>query len=211
MSDRARPSRHERRKAETRRRIVAAATALYAEHGYLETSVEDIADSADVAVRTIYTHFPSKASILLDYFDRWLVALVDGIIARPIDEPIADAVAASLAQMVEEGWIDRDYGDLENSPPSALGLISSPPEVAGAMMHAWMRAQDRLVADARARGDYPAGSLEPQARATAVFAAALGPMAAAESALQGGSALPEGATANSLLIDFVRCLTSGDL
>lgn len=54
---------------------------------------------ADVAVRTIYMHFPSKAAILLDHFDRWLDALVDGILRQPIDTPIADAVETALAEM----------------------------------------------------------------------------------------------------------------
>lgn len=211
MADARAPSRHERRKAETRRRIVAAANELFAERGYLETSVEDIADRADVAVRTIYTHFPSKAAILLDYFDRWLTALVDGILARPVDEPVAAAVEASLAAMVQDGWTDRDYGDLENSPPSALGLVDGPPEVAGHMMHAWMRAQYRIASDASERGGFPPGAVEPQARAAAVFAAALGPIAAASAALDGGAPLPEGATANSLLVDFARHLTGGRL
>lgn len=211
MSDVPRPSRHERRKAQTRARITEAANQLFAERGYLETSVEDISDRADVAMRTIYTHFPSKAAILLDYFDRWLDVLVDGILSRSLDEPIADAVAASLRAMTDAGWVDRSYGDLEESPPSAIALVTGPPEVAGYMMHAWMHAQQRIIADAELRGDYPPGSLEPQARASAVFAAAMGPILAARVAQLGGTPLPEGATANSLLVAFVRRLTGGDL
>lgn len=49
------PSRHMRRKARTRARITEAANLLFTEKGYLETSVEDISETADVAVRTIYT------------------------------------------------------------------------------------------------------------------------------------------------------------
>ena len=203
-------SRHTRRKARTRVRITEAANRLFTEKGYLETSVEDISEEADVAVRTIYTHFPSKAAILLDHFDRWLIALVDGILDRPVDEPLVDAVAASLAAMEADGWVDRSYGDIEGSPPSALGLITGPPEVAGYMMQAWIQAQDRIVADAHARGGYPEGSLIPVARGAALFAACMGPIFAAQLSLSGPS-LPPNATANSLIVDFLGRLTRGNL
>lgn len=203
-------SRHTRRKARTRARITDAATELFTEKGYLETSVEDISEAADVAVRTIYTHFPSKAAILLSYFDDWLDTLVDGIIARPIDEPIAEAVAAALQAMTDAGWPNRSYGNIAESPPSALGLITGPPEVAGYMMHAWMQAQDRIAADAAERGDFPPGSWIPQARATAVFAACMAPIFTARLSLS-GEPLPPDATANGLIVEFITRLTHGEL
>ncbi|WP_162231747.1 TetR/AcrR family transcriptional regulator [Leucobacter celer] len=203
-------SRHTRRKARTRARITDAANRLFAEKGYLETSVEDISEAADVAVRTIYTHFPSKAAILLSYFDDWLDTLVDGILARPVDEPIAEAVAASLRAMTEDGWVDRSYGNVAESPPSALGLVAGPPEVAGYMMHAWMQAQDRIAADAAERGDFPPDSRIPQARATAVFAACMAPIFTARLSLT-GEPLPSDATANSLIVEFATRLTRGQL
>ena len=45
--------------AETRRRIVDAAIALHAEKGVLGASWPDIAKRADVALGTVYRHFPS--------------------------------------------------------------------------------------------------------------------------------------------------------
>ncbi len=100
-------SRHTRRKAATRTKITQAANQLFAVKGYQETSVEDISEVADVAVRTIYMHFPSKAAILLDHFDHWLDALVDGILHPPVDEPIAATAEAALAQMGLAGGDDR--------------------------------------------------------------------------------------------------------
>src|SRR5438094_2828730 len=44
---------------ETRKRIVDAAIALHAEKGVLGTSWPDIAKRADVALGTVYRHFPS--------------------------------------------------------------------------------------------------------------------------------------------------------
>jgi AcrR family transcriptional regulator len=45
--------------AETRRRILDAAIGLHAEKGILGTSWPDIAKRADVALGTVYRHFPS--------------------------------------------------------------------------------------------------------------------------------------------------------
>jgi AcrR family transcriptional regulator len=44
---------------QTRRRIVEATMALHAEKGVIDTTVADIAARADVAVGTIYRHFPT--------------------------------------------------------------------------------------------------------------------------------------------------------
>ena len=44
---------------DTRRRIVDATVALHVEQGILATSWEDIAQKADVALATVYRHFPS--------------------------------------------------------------------------------------------------------------------------------------------------------
>lgn len=49
---------------ETRRRIVAASTALHAEQGILATSYEHIARRAGTAPATVYRHFPSLNELL---------------------------------------------------------------------------------------------------------------------------------------------------
>lgn len=205
-----RVSRHTRRKAATRVKITQAANQLFAVKGYQETSVEDISKVADVAVRTIYMHFPSKAAILLDHFNRWLDALVDEILRRPIAEPIAEAVTLALAQMVENGWVDRSYGDITGSPPAALGLIAGPPEVAGYMMQAWVAAQERIANDAHERGGLSPDSLVPQARGIAVFAACMAPIMTAQLS-RDTDPLPTDATANGLIGTFITHLTRGDL
>lgn len=203
-------SRHARRKAVTRTKIAQAANRLFAAKGYQETSVEDISEVADVAVRTIYMHFPSKAAILLDHFDRWLDALVDEILRRPVEEPIAETVTGALARMVENGWADRSYGNIADSPPAALGLIAGPPEVAGYMMQAWVAAQERIAQDARERGGCSPDSLIPRARAIAVFAACMAPIMTAQLSLA-ADPMPAEATANGLIGTFIRHLTQGRL
>ncbi len=50
--------------AETRSRIIEAATELHTQRGVLATSWEDIADRADVALATVYRHFPSLVELI---------------------------------------------------------------------------------------------------------------------------------------------------
>src|ERR1700683_2009640 len=68
-------SRRERRANETRERIFSAALRLFAEHGYLETTVEDITEAADVGKGTFFNYFPTKEHVLATYGDERLAAV----------------------------------------------------------------------------------------------------------------------------------------
>jgi AcrR family transcriptional regulator len=163
--------RQERRKAATRNAIMTAADRLFTERGYVETTLEDIANAADVGVRTIYLHFDSKSAMLLAYFDDWLDAFVDAICARPVDEPIDEAIAAALHRMVDDGWSDRSYGEMTKPHPTVQFIGDGALEIAGHIMHSWVRAQERLAADIAERGGHGPESLVPWSRAAQVFAA----------------------------------------
>ena len=54
---------------QTRREILEAARRLFAERGYVGTSVSDIADEAGVAVQTIYSRLESKRGMLMGLID----------------------------------------------------------------------------------------------------------------------------------------------
>jgi AcrR family transcriptional regulator len=58
--------RQERRKTRTRQAIQTAALELFADRGYRETTINDIAERADVASRTVTVHFPAKEELLFD-------------------------------------------------------------------------------------------------------------------------------------------------
>lgn len=51
--------------AETRDRIVQATMELHAERGIADTSLRDIAERADVAIGTVYHHFPTYDEAIL--------------------------------------------------------------------------------------------------------------------------------------------------
>jgi AcrR family transcriptional regulator len=63
------PEQNEQIRAATRERIVGAALALFAEHGYQDTSVRMIAEAAGVAQGLLYSHFEGKQALLHAIFE----------------------------------------------------------------------------------------------------------------------------------------------
>jgi AcrR family transcriptional regulator len=65
------------RAEETRERIVQAAQAEFAQHGYDATSVAEICERAGLSKGAFYHHFPTKQAIFLALLDQWLAG-IDG-------------------------------------------------------------------------------------------------------------------------------------
>jgi AcrR family transcriptional regulator len=88
----------ERKKARTRAAIREHALRLFREHGYGATTVEQIAEAAEVSPATFYRYFPTKEDVVLqDDFD---VLAMDAFEAQPPTlSPIA-AVRAAMAEML---------------------------------------------------------------------------------------------------------------
>jgi len=66
---RSRPS--QARGIATRRKVLAAAEALFTRHGYEPTGMAAVAERAGVGVGTLYHHFPDKRALLLALIDDW--------------------------------------------------------------------------------------------------------------------------------------------
>lgn len=104
---------------ETRRRIVEATLALHSEKGMFDTSWKDIAERADVAVATVYKHFPSLDE-LVPACGALIMAITDP--PSPEDAPriFADAQAPGerLGRLVTEmfAFYERAAPYLEVGP-----------------------------------------------------------------------------------------------
>jgi AcrR family transcriptional regulator len=70
-------SRRERKKQEIRRRIFQAAFDLFLEQGFEETTIEQIAERADVGKGTVFNYFPRKTSFLAALADDWISRLTE--------------------------------------------------------------------------------------------------------------------------------------
>jgi AcrR family transcriptional regulator len=70
-----RVTRRERHRTETRERLFRAALRLFAERGYLHTTVEDITEAADVGKGTFFNYFPTKEHVLATFGDERIAVI----------------------------------------------------------------------------------------------------------------------------------------
>lgn len=82
----------ERKKQQTRETIAKAALRLFADRGYDETTLAEIAEVADVAPRTIFAYFESKEDILLCKEASFLQDLKRRLDERPAGTTTVDAL-----------------------------------------------------------------------------------------------------------------------
>ena len=84
----------ERKKARTRAEIRAQALRLFLELGYEATTVQQVADAADVSLSTLFRYFPTKAQLVLP-FD--LDALIrNAFRSQAPGDTVFDAIHAAL-------------------------------------------------------------------------------------------------------------------
>lgn len=95
----------ERKKQRTRRSIQRAALELFAAHGFRETTIAQIAEAAEVSLRTVTVHFPAKEDLVLVLGSEGMDDLIHEIEGRP---------AGALTLDVFRGWITRQVEQVGN-------------------------------------------------------------------------------------------------
>ena len=99
----------ERQKQERQQRILEAARWFFNFHGYADTTMEDIARVAKLAVGTLYNYFSSKDELLISLI-RVGTERVTALAERIVADPPADAVEsiAALADAFMENIAAED-------------------------------------------------------------------------------------------------------
>lgn len=90
----------ETKSARTRQRMIDVAVELFLEQGYDDTTMEQIAEHAEVGTSTLYRYFPSKDLLILDRLVQSL-ALGDLLRSRPTEQPLAEAIGSALLAAME--------------------------------------------------------------------------------------------------------------
>jgi AcrR family transcriptional regulator len=104
-----RPGLRERKKQQTRDKIANVALDLFAERGYEQTTLAEIADAADVSTRTIFAYFQTKEDILFCDEPAFIVALEQALTNRPEGATTIDALREFIGgrDMADENLLRR--------------------------------------------------------------------------------------------------------
>ena len=103
-----RGNRMERKKEETKKKIIAVAMDLFNKQGFDQTTIDQIAAEADIAKGTIYNHFPVKEAIISEYIHRTLKEEAPAVIHVLQRLPDTRSRLITILRMSME-WIEVEF------------------------------------------------------------------------------------------------------
>ena len=139
----------DRKKIQTRETIRGEAMRLIEENGYANTTVEQIAEAAEVSPSTFFRYFPSKEMVLMgNDLDR---VTIEAIEQQPADMPSLQAFRRALK--ITMATVSEDEWRFERA---RLKIVLSIPELKAAQFDEYRRTVARLTeADCRRTGREP--------------------------------------------------------
>jgi AcrR family transcriptional regulator len=170
----------ERKRQHTRQALISAAMRLFEQKGYEQTTVAEIAATAQVSTKTFFNYFTSKDEVLFPHLSGRIDAAVALIEQRNPHDNIADVLIRAMTQMLADALTAEVDGGLALV---RLPLIMSEPAVQAATLHRYFLAEAQL-AEALHRS-YPE-ALDPPAAAAAIGSLMGAAIAAALVCLQRG-------------------------
>jgi AcrR family transcriptional regulator len=195
------PSLRERKKLRTRRTIQRAALELFAANGYRHTTLAEVAEAADVSLRTVTVHFPTKEALVLDRGPGPLVGLSERLDQRPPEVRALDALQQWIEEQIE---IARETPAGEDPPGRLLQLrrqvLESDAELRALDRGAYEEVERELAAALGRDLGLDPGDLEPVLVARTALN---GLMLLVEQRITPGD--PDGfATASAAVLDYAR-------
>ena len=134
----------------TRKQIVDVALGLFIDQGYDETTMEQIAERAEIGSTTLYRYFASKDLLILDPFARSM-DLGTSLRGRPATEPLNVALGAAIRKALES----IDVGD--DRMAAIRRLVDNAPVPRARLFDLLAQAQSKLESAIAARMHRPAG------------------------------------------------------
>jgi AcrR family transcriptional regulator len=100
------PGLRERKRQQTRQRLVEAAMMLFLERGFEATTLDDIAAAAEISRRSFFHYFTSKEDVVFAWHEATTAALVSAVAARPANESMLAAAENAISSIARE--LDSD-------------------------------------------------------------------------------------------------------
>lgn len=128
-------TRMDRRKAESRQKLLAAARRLFIEQGYHATRPQDIARVADVGYGTFYLHFADKRDCFLAFAEAARAEL-EGFVRERLDG--VEGVEAQLRALLEAllDYAERNPGVLK-AAMTDVSVIDGDAPPGGSLIERW--------------------------------------------------------------------------
>jgi len=145
----------ERKRRLTRHLIADAATAMFASRGFDAVKVTEIADRANVSMKTLYNYFPTKESMVLDDADE----LIEDLATALRDRPARMSITAAFVGALEANMDGFDLLDDELAAYVATTFEAMVKQTPALHAH-WLQILDRLARVAAEQLALQAG-LEP--------------------------------------------------
>ena len=135
-----------RKKRLTREAIFAAADRLFAERGFENVTVAEIADAANVSVKTVFTYVNAKEELIFRQ-QTVLDAVVRAVASRRLGQTPLVAAAQALLAAVNEADENLSLGSFQR-------MVASGPAARSRVRALWDETETRLaeVLGAEARG-----------------------------------------------------------
>jgi AcrR family transcriptional regulator len=159
----------ERKKLRTRATIRDQAMRLFAEKGYGETTVEQIAEAADISPSTFFRYFPSKEQLVL--VDDYDPIVIREFLSAPADVPVLTALRRSMEYVFKNMAPEQFEREMARQH-----LIRTVPELRAAQLGELQRTIALLAEGVAARAHRPPDDLESRAFAGAVVGTVMGAM-----------------------------------
>jgi AcrR family transcriptional regulator len=115
----------ERKKLRTRQLIAETAWRLFAERGFDQVPVSEVARAAEVSEATVFNYFPTKEDLVFHRMEAFEQELVDAIAERDPGESIVQAFGRFVLEA--RGFLASDGASAEEGMRSAARLITGSP------------------------------------------------------------------------------------
>jgi AcrR family transcriptional regulator len=188
----------ERKRRRTFEAIHEAGMRLFAERGYADVTVADIADAADVSRATVFAYYPAKEDIVLGDSPLAIESL-RGALAEAGDTPVVQTV---------RDWVRTLTGWVEDDVILQRRLAAEVPAVAAARSRV-VREVEAVIAGALMRELGPERKLAARLVAGSLTAALVAVEAEAADRVAAGGAVPEPDEVDALLDQALAFVAGG--
>jgi AcrR family transcriptional regulator len=106
------PTRRERRRAETRQRLIGAARELITEKGVAGLRISELAERADVGLGSFYNHFETKEALVEQVVTESLQTLSEAILRGAADGDPAELVNLACHRIIRLAYDDPEFARL---------------------------------------------------------------------------------------------------